>query len=119
MRSARALSCTAPKQALLLALPVPLLHRLALVVHFLPPRERQLHLGPAAAVEIDRKRHQRQALASHGAVQPGYLSTLEQQFTRPPRLVVEAVAVTVFGNVAVDQPNFLAFDRRIALGDRA
>src|SRR6185295_6843188 len=35
-----------------------------------------------------------------------------------PRLMVEAIAMAVFRNMAVDQPNLLAFDSRIAFGDR-
>ena len=33
--------------------------------------------------------------------------------------MIEPVAVAVFRNMAVDQPDFLAFDRRIAFRDRA
>src|SRR3954452_25477486 len=92
------------EQPLLLPLPVALLDRVPLVMNLLAPRQRELDLGPAAAVEIDRKRNKREPLASHRALELGDLPSLEQQFARPPRLVVEAVAVTILGDVAVDQP---------------
>ena len=66
-----------------------------------------------------RQRDERQSLARHRAVELGDFAVLEQQFPRPPRLVVEAIAVAVFGDVAVDQPHLVALDRRVALGDRA
>src|SRR4051812_19577374 len=114
----RRASAIGPEQPLLLPLPVALLDRFALVVLLLAPSQGELDLGPAAPVEIDRERHERQALALHRPLQLGDLAVLKQQFARPPRLVVESVAVAIFGNVAVDQPHFLAFDRGVAFGDR-
>src|SRR6478672_9581432 len=61
----------APEEALLLAFPVALFHRLTLVMHFLTPSERQLDLRAPAAVEIDRQRDERQSLARHRALQLG------------------------------------------------
>ena len=42
----------------------------------------------------------------------GNLTVLEQQFARSARLVVEPVAVAVFRDVAVDEPDLVAFDGR-------
>src|SRR5437868_3503482 len=106
------------QQPLLLSLPVALLHRFALVIHLLAPRERQLDLGSAAAVEIERQRDEREALAGHRAVELGDFPVLEQQLPRPPRLMVEAVAVAIFGDMAVDQPDLGALGGGIALGNR-
>src|SRR3546814_9246663 len=47
------------------------------------------------------------------------LAAVEQQFARPPRLVVEAVAVTELGNIAVDQPHLIALHLGVAFGDRS
>ena len=49
----------------------------------------------------------------------GNLTVLEQQFARSARLVVEPVAVAVFRDVAVDEPDLVAFDGRVAFGDRS
>ena len=54
-----------------------------------------------------------------GALQLGNFSMLEQQLARSARLVIEAIAVAVFGDVAVDQPDFLALQGGIALSNRA
>src|SRR5437899_3111081 len=116
---AGAASGIVPEQALLLALPVAFLHRLPLVVHLLAPRQCQLDLRPPGAVEIHRKRNQRQPLARLRAVQLGDFAVLEQQFPRPPRVMVETIAVAVFGDMAVDQPYLFTLGRGIALGDRA
>ena len=86
---------------------------------FLPRASASSTFARPLRVEIDRQRHERQPLAGDRAVQLGDLAPFEQQLARPARLVVEAVAVAVFGDVAVDQPDLLALDRRIAFGDRA
>ena len=91
----------------------------ALVVGLAALGQRQLDLGPAAAVEIDRERHQRHALARHRAEHLGDLALLEQQFARPLGLVIVAVAVAEFGDVGVDQPDLLVLHLGIAFGDRA
>src|SRR4051812_8384502 len=109
------ISTIMPEEPLLLAFPIPFLHRLALVVHLLAASQRQLDLGPAAAVEIDRQRNERQSVALYRPLQLGDFAVLEQQFPRAARLVVQAVAVAVFGDVAVDQPDFGTIDGRIAL----
>src|SRR6478672_10796325 len=110
-------SAIVPKEPLLLPFPIPFLNRLALVVHFLAFRERQFDLCPPPAVEIDRQRDERQALARHRAVKLGDFAVLEQQFPRPPGLVVQAIAMAVFRDVAVDQPNLVALHGGVALGD--
>src|SRR5689334_23055168 len=43
----------------------------------------------------------------------------KQQFPTPPRLVVHPAAGAILRDMAVDQPDFLALDQRISLGDRA
>ena len=44
---------------------------------------------------------------------------LQEQLPLAPGLMIEAVAVAIFGYVAVDQPDLFAIDGRIALRDRA
>src|ERR1044072_6950170 len=100
-------SAMVPHQPALLALPVLLLLIVALVVELAPLGQRDLDLGPAAAVEIDAERHQRHALAGDGAVKLGDLPVVEQQFARPFRLVIVAVAMAELGDVGVDQPDLL------------
>src|SRR5262245_36718001 len=58
-----------PHQAFLLAPPVALLDRRALVVSFLTAGERQLDFGDAARIEIQRQRNHGLAGAAHGADQ--------------------------------------------------
>ncbi len=60
----------------------------------------------------------RHALAGDGAVELADLARVHQQFARPFRLVVEAVAVAEFGDVGVDQPHLPVLQLGIGLGDR-
>src|ERR1044071_5979444 len=90
-------------QSALLPLPVFLLLMLPLVVRLAPARQSKLDLGPAAAVEIDGERHEGHALTGDGAEHLPNLALVEEQFARPLRLVVEAVAVAEFGHVRVCQ----------------
>jgi hypothetical protein len=113
------LSATIPHQALLLPLPVPLLHRFALVVHLLAPGQRQFDLRPPSAVKIDRQGHEREALAVHRSMQLGDFATLQQQLPLASRLMVEAVAVAIFRNVAVDQPHLVILDGGVTLRYRS
>src|SRR3569832_2971140 len=118
-RTGQLASATTSQQPLLLPLPVALLHRLTLIVDLLAARQCKLDFRSATAVKIERQRHQCQSLASDRALKLGDLALLEQQFALAPRLMVEAVAVAIFGNVAVDQPHFLAVNGGIGLRDRS
>src|SRR3546814_2550536 len=91
----------------------------SLVVRLLALGEREFDLGAAAAVEIDRERHERHALPHHARVHLVDLTPVEQQLARTPRFVIVPIAVTEFGNITVDQPNLIAFYLGITLGDRA
>src|SRR5215208_2662686 len=97
-RTTAAKSAIAPHQTLLLPLPIAFLHRFTLVVHLLASRQRQLDLGPPAAVEIERQWDERQALARHRSVELGDFPRPQQQFPGAPRLVIEPVAVAIFRN---------------------
>ena len=67
-----------------------------------------------------RQRHQRQPLAGDRAVQLVDLARLQQQLARRRRgSWFDPAAVAVLRDDGVDQPDFLALDRRIAFGDRA
>src|SRR3954463_8038733 len=112
-------SATIAHQPALLALPVAILDCLALVVKLLAARQRQLDLGPAAGVEIDRQRDQRHALACDAGAQTIDLALVEQQLSRPLRLMVVTVAMAELGDVGVDQEDLVSLHLGIALGDRA
>src|SRR5215212_5409165 len=86
-------SATVAQQPALLPLPVLLLLIFALVGRLAALGERQLDLGPAAAVEIDGERDEGHALAGDGAVKLRDLALVEEQFAGALGLVVEAVAV--------------------------
>src|SRR6478752_5199735 len=75
-------------QPALLALPVLLFLVIALVVRLAPPRQRDLDLRLAPAVEIDAEGHDRHALAGDRAVQLGQLAMVEQQLARALGLVI-------------------------------
>src|SRR5690606_38602493 len=106
-------------QARLVALPVAVLDRGALVVRLLALGERQLDRRPALAVEIDAEGYQRRALALDGADRLLDLALMEEQLAGPRGLVVEAVAVAELGDVAVDLPGVAVVDVGVALGNRA
>src|SRR6185503_1911244 len=74
----------------LVALPVALLFRLALVGLALALGEAELELGAAALVEINGERHQRDAVALDRAGEPVDLAAMQQQLPRPLGLVIEA-----------------------------
>ena len=78
----------------------------------------QLNLGPALGIEIDRQRHQRHPLALYRAEQLVDLAFVQKQFSRSFGLVVEPVAVAVFGNIRVDQPHLAVAHFGIAFRNR-
>ncbi|MND67168.1 hypothetical protein D3C80_585740 [compost metagenome] len=79
--------------------------------------ECELQLGPALFVEIDFQRHERHAFAVDAVTQTTDLALRQEQLAAAARLVVEAVGLQIFRQVAVDQPDLLAFVRRIGFGD--
>src|SRR5262245_29851407 len=76
-------------QAALFAAPVTLLGGLALVVQLLALGDRQQQLGAATLIEIELERDQRHALAIDRAHQLVDLPAMQQQLSRPLRLVIE------------------------------
>src|SRR3954467_9678644 len=112
-------SAMLPQQPALLALPVLLLLIFAFVVALASSGQRQLDLGPAAAVEIDGERHQSHPLPRDRAVQFGDLALVEKQLARPFGLVIVAVAMAELGDVGVDQPDPPLLPPGIGFGDRA
>src|SRR4051794_26034768 len=87
------------QQPQLLALPVALLDRRALVVELLALGQAELHLGPAPWREVERQRHQGHALAPHGPEQPAHLAPPEHQLAGPARFVIEPIAAVELGDV--------------------
>src|SRR3954462_14183466 len=98
-------SAMLPQQPALLALPVLLLLIFAFVVALASSGQRQLDLGPAAAVEIDGERHQSHPLPRDRAVQFGDLALVEKQLARPFGLVIVAVAMAETREVGGDSPS--------------
>src|SRR5690349_15667231 len=94
-----------PHQAAFLPAPIALLLAFALVVKFFALGHRQKKLGAAAFVEIKFERDQRHAFAIDRAHEPIDLLSVQQELARTFRLVVEAVALQIFRDVGVDQPN--------------
>src|SRR6185437_7562802 len=96
--------------ARLVALPVALLLGLALVGFALALGEAELELGKSSRVEIDRQRHQRDAVALDGAHQAVDLAPAQQELAQAARLMVEARR-GVFREMRVDE-----IDVAVALG---
>src|SRR5918995_6702296 len=75
-----------------------------LVVRLLAPSQRQLHLRVTVG-EVQRQRHQGEALLPGLADQPADLVAPHQQLARPSWLVVGPGALVVLGDVDVTQPD--------------
>src|SRR5688572_456360 len=106
-----------PQQTALLALPVAALLGLALVPLLLALGEAELDLGDAARVEVERERHEGHALARDGADQAAQLALVDEQLSRPLRLVVELVAAVILGDMGVEQPQLAAHLAGMRVGD--
>src|SRR5262245_51384859 len=102
--------------ARLLAVPVALLCRLALVVQLLALRQRDLQLGSPALVEIELDGNHGHALALDGDGQLVDLLSVQEEASFAARLVLEeAPGSLVLGNVGIDQPDAAVLNRGIAL----
>ena len=84
-RSRNGLSAAMTQQALLLAIPFPVLRRLALVVLLLALREPDLELDPSLAV-VQVERNERVAGALHAADEPVDLLAVQQQLAGARRI---------------------------------
>src|SRR5262249_54149972 len=74
-----------PRQPLLVALPIALLFRGALVVLLLALGNTDLQFG-AAVFPVQLERHERVALALHGGRESAQLFRIQQQFARADRV---------------------------------
>src|SRR6204780_1315095 len=88
-------------QARLVAVPVAHFLALTLVVQLLAAPKRNRDLGSALGVKVDSQRHDRHALALDAFGQLGNFLSMQKEFSRSLRLMVEAVGLQVFGNVGV------------------
>src|SRR5581483_8293610 len=91
------------QRALDLALRVAVDERAPLVPHVLAARERELDLD-APVLEVEARRHERQALLAHLAVEAVDLLAVQEQLPRPGRLVVRAVPLVVGRDLRVQEP---------------
>src|SRR5689334_19395421 len=98
-----ALQIARAHQAGAASLPVAIAFGLALVGLALAVRDAEFDLGAAALVEIDRQRYDRDPLALDRAEESVHLLSVQQQFARPCRLVVEMRRGLVFRDVGVDE----------------
>src|SRR6185437_12064958 len=90
-------------QAALLALPIPLLLRLALVMQLLALGQAELDLGDPALVEIYLEGNDSHALALNGAGELADLLAMQQQLARTRGCMTVAAGLHIFGDVGVDQ----------------
>src|SRR5947209_494657 len=105
-------------QTTLLPRPIAFFLCFALVMHLLAFGERDFDLRAAASVEIEPQRHDSHALPLHALCELGNFARLQQEFARPFRLVIEAIAREIFRNVGVVEPHLAAsVDAGITLGD--
>src|SRR3954468_16925223 len=107
-------ACLASERALHLALELALLDRLALVADVLAPGQRDLDLR-AWALEVQARRHQRQALLLGLADQPLDLALVHEQLARALGLMVLARRRPVGRDVDVVQPHLAVLDRGVAV----
>jgi len=91
-----------------------LLHGLALVVLFAAPADPQQDLG-SASLEVDPKRNQGQSLLVGLAGEAADLAAMQEQLSRPARIMVEAVGLDVLGDVAADQPDLAVLHPAVGL----
>ena len=70
-----------------------------------------------ALLKIDFQRHEGLPLflGTHG--KPLDFPAVQQQFPFPLRFVIETVRFDIFGNVAVDEPDFAVSDFRVGFGE--
>jgi hypothetical protein len=100
-----------------IALGLGLFHCLAFVVELLAFAEAEEHFR-AAILEIDAKRHQRQAFLRSETGETLDFAAVHEQLAGALRDVVVAVRLGVFGDVAADQPDFVPFDARVGFLQR-
>src|SRR5215208_1443654 len=103
---------------MLLALPVALLDRGALVVELLALGKAELDLGPAAGREVERERYQGHALPLNRAEQAAHLPFAKHQLAGSAGLVIEPIAAVKLGDVGVEQPQLAGHLAGMGLGDR-
>src|SRR5690606_26674632 len=107
-------STAVPQQASLFAIPVALLFRLALVVSLLASRQRQFQLRAATIIEVELQRHHGHPLPGHGIEEAGHFTLADEQLAQAPRLMIEAIALRIFRNIGIDEPELAIFKARIA-----
>src|SRR3546814_19056197 len=88
----------------LVALPVAILERGALVGLLAAGGEGELHLRDAALVEVDGQRHQGRPLAPHRTEQPGHPALVQQQLARAAGTMADAARPAILGHVRAEKP---------------
>src|SRR5690606_33636069 len=96
---------------------LPLAQRLTLVPLTLASREGDLDLGPPVE-EVQRERHDRQALLAHARVQARDLLAVQQELALASRGVVGPRALRVLGDVHALEPRLTAVDGHEAVDER-
>ena len=75
----------------------------------------QFDLRAPPRIEIEGKRHKGQSLPRDCTLQLVDFLASQQQLAPAPRLMVHPAACAILGNMAIDQPDLLPLDQRIAL----
>src|SRR5690606_20919924 len=89
-----------------------------LVVQLLAAPDGDVELRPAV-LEVEPERHDREALAAHGALELRDLLALEEELARTPRLVVVVAGVLVGRDVHALDEHLAPLDDGERLGDGA
>src|SRR5437667_5779200 len=100
--------------ALELAAPVALGNCAALVVDLLAATDPELELG-SPVPDVEAQGDDGQALGLGAPDQLGDLVLVQEELSRPARLVVVAIALLVWRDVGADQPGLAPLDARIGI----
>src|SRR5690606_2480779 len=96
------------------AIPVALLYHLALVVSLLASRQRQFQLRAATIIGVELQRHHGHPLAGPGIEQAGHFTLADEQLAQAPRLMIQAIALRIYENIGIDEPDLTMIKARIA-----
>src|SRR5690242_1953159 len=94
-----------PHEACLIALPVALGDRRALVLLLATFAQSKQNLGASTLVEVDLQRHQGYAFARYRAGECADLLARQQKFPRGARLEARQHPTLVFWDICVEQPH--------------
>lgn len=68
-----------------------------------------------AVLQVKTKRNQRQSFLGRPSYKLADLTAVQQKFSRPKGIVIRIVTMGIRTNVAIEQPDFPAFDKAISI----